>query len=210
MTSNRFFRLVPALALALSLSPGAAAQTAPTAASAPTVEVYTIDPDHSSAEFKIKHMYVSTVTGRFQRMRGSISLDRANIEKSSAEVTIEVDSLDTAQKMRDKDLLGPNYFDAAKFPAITFTSSAVKDLGNGNLEVAGMLTLHGVTRPVTIAVSGWTTAPGMKPGTFLAGFGEGTTKFKRSDFGLTHLMGPIGDDVAIILSVEANRTQTAQ
>src|SRR5208337_832398 len=157
-----------------------------------------------------KHMYVSTVPGRFGRMRGSISLDRTNIEKSSTEVTIEVDSLSTAQKMRDQDLLSPNYFDAAKFPTITFKSSSVKDLGSGNLEVAGMLTLHGVTRPVTIAVSGWSTAPGMKPGIFLAGFEEGKTKLKRSDFGMTHLMGPVGDEVAITLSVEANRTQNAQ
>ena len=86
----------------------------------------------------------------------------------------------------------------------------MKDLGGGALSVAGTLTIHGETKPVVIAVTGWSTGPGMKPGSKAAGFRKGTLTLKRSEYGMSHLIGPIGDEVDINLSVEANKVQPAQ
>jgi polyisoprenoid-binding protein YceI len=207
MTYGSNHRFLPALLLALSL-PVLAAQ-APAPALAPGVQDYTIDPVHSRAQFDITHLLISTVSGKFTKFQGTIHLDPASMAKSSVEVTIDASSIDTGSAMRDKDLVSQNFFDTAKYPSITFKSTEVKDLGAGALSVAGTLTMHGETKPVVIAVSGWGTGPGMKPNTTVAGFRKGSLTLKRSDYGITRLMGPVGDEVEITLSVEANQVQPA-
>jgi len=196
--------------LAAQAPANTSAQPAAMATAPAGVEDYVINPVNSSAQFGIAHLLISTVTGKFDQFKGTIRLDPANLAKSSVEVAIDVSSLNTGNATRDKDLVSPNYFDAAKYPNITFKSTQVTDLGGGALSVAGTLTIHGETKPVVIAVSGWGTGPGMKPGSKVAGFRKGTLTLKRSEYGITHLMGPIGDEVEITLSVEANMVQPAQ
>jgi polyisoprenoid-binding protein YceI len=206
------YALVLAALLPAGLAIRAAAPAATPAAEArpaAAVETYVIDPVHSKAQFDISHLLVSSVSGRFTRFKGTILLDKANLAASSVEVTIDAASVNTDMDMRDKDLRGANFFDVARFPTITFRSTAVEDLGGGNLKVAGQLTIHGKTEPVVIAVSGWRTGSGAKPGVMLAGFRKGTLTIKRSTFGMDYLLGVAGDEVDITLSVEAARTQPA-
>jgi len=204
MKADSLFRLIPAMTLALALGlPGRAA----TQAAAP--ESYVIDPVHSGARFEIAHLLVSTVSGQFTKFQGTLSLVPSNLAKSSVEVVIDAASITTGTEARDKDLRSERFFDVAKYPTITFRSTSVKEVGPGRLEVGGTLTIHGVAKPVVIAVTGWATGPGSKPGSLQAGFRKGTLTLKRSDYGITTLMGPVGDEVDISLSVEANKVQPA-
>ena len=206
MKADSTHRLIPALALALALGlPGRAA----TQAAAPAAESYVIDAVHSGARFEIAHLLVSTVSGQFTRFQGTLSLVPANLAKSSVEVVIDAASITTGTEARDKDLRSERFFDVAKYPTITFKSTSVKEVGPGRLEVGGTLTMHGVAKPVVIAVTGWATGPGSKPGSLQAGFRKGTLTLKRSDYGITTLVGPVGDEVDINLSVEANKVQPA-
>ncbi|MDR3671640.1 MAG: YceI family protein [Holophaga sp.] len=198
-------RLFPALALAMAL-PGLVSLQA----AAPAVDTYVIDSVHSGAKFEIAHLVVSTVSGQFTRFQGNLYLNTADITKSRVEVVIDAASVTTNNDARDKHLRSDSFFDVAKYPTITFKSSSVAQAGPGSLQVGGTLTMHGVARPVVIAVTGWGTAPGAKPGTFIAGFRKGTLQLKRSEFGMTTMVGPVGNDVDITLSVEANKVQPAQ
>jgi len=205
----------PALALALALSSPWAAfgQPAPAAqAAVPASAVYTIDPVHSAAKFDIDHLYVSTVSGQFngdQGVKGTITLVSTDPAKSSVDVVIDAGTINTGFAARDNDLKSKRFFDVAQFPTITFKSSAVKPAGQGQLEVSGTLTMHGVARPVVIPVTQRGPAPGGKPGTLVVGF-KGSLKLKRSDYGITTMMGPVGDDVAITLTIEAGASLPPQ
>ena len=131
-------------------------------------------------------MSLAHVHGRFGNLGGSITWNEADITKSSVNVTIDVTSVDTGNSGRDSDLKSSNYFDVAQFPTATFTSTSVAKTGDG-LTVNGNLTLHGVTKPVTLTVEGPTgPVPGMdhKPH---SGFSASTT-IKRSDFNLAPSM----------------------
>ncbi len=193
-------RYFPATVLALSL---------PVLASVPlraATETYVIDPDHSRAQFEITHLLFSTVTGKFAKLQGTLMVDLSDLSKSSADVVIDAASITTDVEMRDKDLRSPRFFDVAKYPTITFKSTSVTATGTDTLQVAGNLTMHGVTKQVVIAVTGWASGTGSK-GTPAAGFRRGTLTLKRSDYGITTLNGPVGDEVNITLSVEANKKQ---
>jgi polyisoprenoid-binding protein YceI len=208
-----FRSLVPAFALVLAATftpPAPARAAVPAASTSSAVETYVIDPVHSKAQFDISHLLVSTVTGKFPKFEGTIRLDPVNLTNSSVEVTIDATSITTDNERRDKDLRSPNFFDVEKYPTITFTSTSVEDLGGGNLRVGGQLTIHGKTEHEVIAVTGWATGPGAKPGVRLAGFRKGTLTIKRSTFGMNYLMGVAGDEVDITLAVEASRVQPAQ
>jgi len=196
-------RLFPVLAMILAL-PGIAPVLAAQPAT-PAVETYAIDPVHSGAKFEIAHLLVSTVSGQFNKFEGTIRLNPADLSKSSVDVVIDASSISTGTEARDKHLRSDTFFDVAKYPTITFTSTSVTDLGQGNLQVGGVLTMHGVSKPILIAVKGWATGAGMKPGSFQAGFRKGTLTLNRSDFGISAMMGPIGKEVDITLSVEANK-----
>jgi polyisoprenoid-binding protein YceI len=144
---------------------------------------FNLDASHSTAGFAVKHLVISSVRGEFRTFSGVVQLDDADPTKSTVEATIDVNSLDTHVADRDAHLKSPDFFDTAKFPTVTFKSTKVAKAGKDALKVTGDLTLHGVTRPVTLDVK---TSPEVK-----GMFGEtrrafaATTKISRKDFGLT-------------------------
>ncbi len=143
-----------------------------------------IDPMHSEADFAIKHMAISTVHGTFHGLSGVINFDPADVTKSSVEATIPVSTVDTGVTPRDNDLKSPRFFDAAQFPTMTFKSTSVRKDGD-HYEVAGNLTLHGVTKPVVLKLEDLGKAqPGMDGKSVHRGF-TATTTIDRKDFGLT-------------------------
>ena len=114
-------------------------------------------------------------------------------------------SITTDNETRDKHLRSADFFDVAKFPVITFKSTAVKEVSKGKLEVTGDLTMHGVTKRVTFPITNAGTQPGMRPGSVVAGFVDGALTLNRQDFGVSYGKGLVGDDVAIELNVEAGK-----
>jgi polyisoprenoid-binding protein YceI len=170
-------------------------------------DTYAIDPAHSSVGFQIRHLF-SNVTGKFDDFAGTLEFDEANPEKSSVEVTIKTASIDTGVKMRDDDLRSPNFFDAEKYPKITFKSKSVKSSEKNTAEVTGDLTMHGVTKEVVLKVELIGKGSGMK-GAIVTGW-DATTALKRSEFGLAWSKviegtAVVGDDVKIELHIEADK-----
>lgn len=166
-----------------------------------------LDPADSAAEFKIKHMMISNVKGHFPKLSGELTLDDADITRSKVDATIDVDSVDTREPQRDAHLKSADFFDVAQFPTISFRSTSVKRSGADTLEVAGELTIHGVTRVVVLNVEG-PTAPSPDPwGNTRVGL-TATTRINRKDFGLTWNAALeaggilVGDEVAITLDAE--------
>jgi polyisoprenoid-binding protein YceI len=160
------------------------------------------DKAHSEVDFSILHMSLSHVNGRFGNIGGAITYDEADITKSTVNVTIDVTSIDTGVSQRDSDLKSANVFDAAQFPTATFVSTSVAKNGSG-LTINGNLTLHGVTKPVTLDVQGPTgPVPGMdhKPH---AGF-SATTTISRLAFGVAakYPTAMIGDDVKLTIELD--------
>lgn len=196
------------LILSLVAVPLVAQQAAQTAA--PVTEAFTVDKSHSSAEFRIRHL-MANVTGRFNDFDAVIHLDRTNPPKSSVEFTIQAASIDTGNKNRDEHLRGTDFFDVAKFPTITFKSVSIKanpktkDL----YDVTGDLTMHGVTKRITLPVQflGFGRGPG---GTEKAGF-EIVTTLNRKDYGLVWNRNLdeggvlLGDDVRVTINLELNK-----
>jgi polyisoprenoid-binding protein YceI len=113
-----------------------------------------IDPNHSAAQFSVRHLGVSTVRGAFTKVSGSAVYDPADPGKDSVEVNIDSNSVDTRVEMRDNDLRSPRFLDAQKYPAITFHSKQVKAAGSGKLQITGDLTIKGVTKEVVLDVDG--------------------------------------------------------
>lgn len=113
---------------------------------------WTPDPNHSEVDFTVRHLSITNVHGHFSKVTGAIQLDQSDISKSSVNVEIDVTGVDTGVAKRDNDIKGADYFDVAKFPTATFTSTSVNKNRDGGLTVSGNLTLHGITRPVTLKV----------------------------------------------------------
>jgi polyisoprenoid-binding protein YceI len=169
------------------------------------VETYTIDPVHSSTGFTLRHI-LSKFTSSFTKTTGTITVDRADLEKSSVEATVAVASVSTANEKRDGHILSPDFLDGAKFPTATFKSKSWKKTGDGTFDVTGDLTIKDVTKEVVFHVTLNGFAPGMKPGTTTSGW-EATTVIKKSDFGAggpAMLAKALGDEVTLNISVEAN------
>lgn len=171
---------------------------------------YVIDGAHSNAGFTARHMMVTNVQGRFAKLTGKINYDPKNLAASKVEATIDATSIDTQQAKRDDHLRSADFFDVAKYPTITFRSTKWQPAGGGKLKVTGDLTIHGVTRPVTLDM----TAPAPEVKGVAGGFVTGataTTKINRKDFGLTwsKLMDTggavVGDEISITLDIEATR-----
>jgi polyisoprenoid-binding protein YceI len=167
-----------------------------------------IDPAHTTAEFKVRHMMITNVKGQFTRVTGVLNLNEADIARSSIEASIEAASIDTREGDRDTHLKSADFFDVEKFPTLTFFSTRVIAKGDGELEVEGELTIHGVARTVVFAVEG-PTPPAKDPwGNTRIGW-SATTKINRKDFGLTWNAALetggilVGDEVTITLDVEA-------
>jgi polyisoprenoid-binding protein YceI len=165
------------------------------------VETYQIDPVHSSVGFTIRHFFTN-VPGVFTKFSGAITVDRDHLENSSVTATIEVPSVDTRTEKRDNDLRSPNFFNAAKFPVMTFKSTAWKQTGDGIFDVTGDLTIKDVTKPVVLKVKLLGFGPGMQ-GAVLSGW-EASTTLNRNDFGITTFPKMLGDDVGVTISVEAD------
>lgn len=145
---------------------------------------WNIDPAHSVAEFKVRHMMISNVKGRFTTISGSLHLDEAKIENSTVDASIEAASIATGDTQRDAHLKSPDFFDVENFPALSFKSTAVRRLSADELKVDGDLTIHGVTLPATFTVEGPTAAAKDPWGNLRVGI-SATTKINRKDFGLT-------------------------
>jgi polyisoprenoid-binding protein YceI len=170
-------------------------------ASGPEAETYDLDPYHSTVLFRISHLGVSNFYGRFNGISGSFTV--AEGATGAVSVTIPVASVDTANEKRDAHLKSPDFFSAEQFPEITFKSDALKHAGGANYEAKGTLTLHGVSKEVTIAVE----RIGSKetPMGYRTGF-EGAVTIRRSDFGMKYgLDGALGDEVKLILAIEGIR-----
>jgi polyisoprenoid-binding protein YceI len=163
---------------------------------------YKIDPNHSSVNFAVTHMMVSTVNGRFSSFDGKILFDDKDITKSSVNVTIKTTSVNTEVTNRDNDLRSANYFDAEKFPDITFQSKAIEKKGNDYL-AHGTLVIHGVSKDVDI--------PFELKGPVDAGRGKvmgvhGSLTINRVDYGVGKASPMVGNDIKIDLFVEARLT----
>jgi polyisoprenoid-binding protein YceI len=161
------------------------------------------DKAHSEVDFSILHMALSRVHGHFGNIGGAITWNESDITKSSVNITIDVSTVDSGNSNRDNDLKSDNYFNVAQFPTATFVSTSVAKTADG-LTVNGNLTLHGVTKPVTLEVEGPSgPVPGMdhKPH---SGF-SATATLKRSDFDLAPKMpvAMVGDDVKLTIELDA-------
>lgn len=170
-------------------------------ASLPEPETFQIDAVHSSVLFRINHAGVSYFYGRANEINGSFTVVEGGT--GSVTLTIPVASIDTANKMRDDHLKGPDFFNAEQFPEIAFKSDAVRNTGGNKYEAKGTLTMHGVSKEVTIALERIGTKDlGEKFG-YRTGF-EGSVTIKRSDFGMKYGvdMGMLGDEVRLILGIE--------
>lgn len=172
-----------------------------------TTTTWKIDPIHSVAEFKVKHMMISNVKGRFSAVTGVLNLDESDVTKSKVEATIDAASIDTRDAQRDAHLKSPDFLDVEQFPTLAFKSTSIKRAGDGELKVAGELTIHGVIRNVVFDVEG-PTAPGKDPwGNTRIGL-SATTKINRKDFGLTWNAALetggilVGEDVTLTLDVQ--------
>jgi polyisoprenoid-binding protein YceI len=192
-----FSRIAVTAGLAAALSLPAAAATS----------TWQIDPAHSAAQFAVKHLAISTVRGAFTSVKGTVQFDDKDITKSSVDVTIDVNSVDTRQPDRDKDLRSDHFFDAEHFPTITFKSKRVEQLSPGKLKITGDLTIHGITKEVVLDVDG-PTAPVKDPWGNQRMAINATTKINRQDFGVkwnaTMDNGGVvvGDEVSITIDAE--------
>ncbi len=170
---------------------------------------YQMDPVHSSAHFSIRHMMITNVRGEFTKVAGKILWDAENPANSSIEASIDVNSINTREPQRDGHLKSPDFFDAEKYPMIEFHSTKVESK-DGELEVSGDLTIHGVTKNVVLQVEGPTPEVKDPWGNIRIG-ASATTKINRKDFGLTwnntlETGGfMVGDEVKISLEAEALR-----
>ena len=168
---------------------------------------WNIDPAHTAAEFKVKHMMIANVKGHFAKVSGVLIRDESDPTNDRVEATIEAASLHTRDEQRDAHLKSVDFFHVEKFPTLHFKSTGVKVAGGGELSVEGDLTIHGVTRKVRFAVEG-PTPPAKDPwGNTRIGL-SATTKISRKDFGLTYNAALetggvlVGDEVTITLDAQ--------
>ena len=189
-------RFVLTLITAVAMAASAAAQAG----------TWKIDPMHSSAQFSVRHLGVSTVRGAFTKVSGSATFDPADPSKTSLDATIEATSVDTRVEMRDNDLRSPNFLEVQKYPTITFHAKQTKAAGAGKLQITGDLTIHGVTKEVVLDVDG--PSPAMKDPWGNQRIGaSATTKIKRQDFGVNGAPGVVGDDITITIDAELIQPQ---
>lgn len=178
---NRLFTLLVTLAL---LGPvNAPAQT------------YNVDPSHTTIQFKVKNFGLMSVKGVFEKFKGTVDIDETDITKSKVDVSIEIASINTGINMRDDDLRGPNFFDAVKFPTMTFVSTQV-EADKDKLKVTGNLTIKGVTKQITLNVEDPKSLPGDRNRGVTA-----TATLNRQDYGVS-AGATIADEVVITITTE--------
>jgi polyisoprenoid-binding protein YceI len=181
----------------------AAALWAPSAPAAPAAATFKSDPVHSSVVFKIKHMGASFIWGRFNEHAATVQGDADTGAVTAVDFTVKTDSVDTAVEARDNHLRSPDFFNAAQFPELTFKGSTCKPAGQGVTEVTGEMTMHGVTKPLTVKVTH--TGNGDMRGKKITGW-EATFTVKRSDFAIGKPEG-LGDEVWASVNIETSPQQ---
>ena len=192
-------RLLLSLAIAIGLLSAPSTQAG---------DLFKFDPAHSTIAFKVRH-FLGTAKGQFTKFSGTIEVDREHPEKSSVSATIQAASIDTANAKRDEHLRTADFFNVRQYPEISFKSRRVKQTGPNAGEIAGDLTMHGVTRAITLNVQ--------LLGDSQSAVKNSTTRcrvstapLKRSDFGVGKGTGGewmIGDDVTVEIKIEAARAQ---
>jgi len=170
------------------------------------VETYNIDPVHTWVGFSVAHFFTK-VPGYFGNVKGMIVVDRDHLEKSTVEAVIEVASITTNTKLRDDDLRSTNFFAAAQFPAMTFKSKAWKSTGGDTYDVTGTLAMKNVAKEVVLKVTSLGFGPGMK-GAAISGW-EAKLTLDRRDFDITADQGAIGNNVDVLINVEADLSEPA-
>ncbi|HET9315044.1 MAG TPA: YceI family protein [Vicinamibacteria bacterium] len=195
-------RMLSLTALSLALLAGAV-----------QAEVYNADPAHSEVMFSVRHMTVTKVTGRFNEFSATITGDAAKPEASTVEFTIKAASIDTKEAGRDKHLKSADFFDVEKFPEITFKSSKITAKGQNKYDVAGTLTMHGVSKEITLPVV--MAGPVKDPrGNEKFGF-EVTTTLNRKDYGVSWNRAldaggvVVSDEVQVSINLEAAKAKPA-
>ena len=185
------------LVLLAALAAPALAQTTPT---------WEIDPAHSSIQFGVRHLMITTVRGKFPKFTATVVGDEKEPTRSIVEASIDVASIDTGEPKRDDHLKTPDFFDAAKYPTITFKSTKIEAAGDRRFKLHGDLTMHGVTKSVVLDVEATPEVKGMR-GETRAG-ARATTKVNRKDFGINWSKTMdggglvVGDDVDVTIDVE--------
>lgn len=187
--------VVAAFAAVLFVAPGAQ-----TDASADPIN-YKIDTSHSAIIFKVKHKGVAYSYGRFNEFGGTVVADTDSLTDAQIEVTVKADSIDTANEGRDKHLISGDFFNTRQFPELTFKSTSIEEAEDG-YKMKGEITLLGKTQEVEADLD-FVGADTANDGTNLIG-AEATFTIKRSEFGMNYMVGPLGDDVKITVSIEAN------
>lgn len=170
---------------------------APAVASSAAAAGFNVDPVHSSVVFKVKHKDTANFYGVFKSITGTFSIDTADATKSTLDLSVDAESIDTRNKGRDDHAKSPDFLSVKEFPSITFKSTAVKKTGDKSYDVTGDLTFRGVTKPVTAKLT-QTDEKG-------AGV-EATFSIKRSDFGNNTMVGKgLSDEIDFIVSLEAGK-----
>lgn len=189
-------RSLMAIALALAtMSAGAQAQTS----------TWSIDPAHSSINFEVRHMGVSNVHGSINSLKGTVVYNEQDITKSSVQATADTSTVNTNVEKRDQDLKSPKFFDVAQFPQLSFKSTSVSK-SDGKLTLTGDLTMHGVTKTVTLDLDGPAPPQTDKNGKTRSGF-SASGVLKRTDFGVGagYPTAVVGEDVKFSIDVEIDK-----
>jgi len=178
-------------------------------AQAQAADRYDIDPSHSGVIFGWNHFGFSNPSARFDKIEGSVMLDQADLSRSSVSLALPLDGLDTGVEKLDEALKGPDFLDAAKFPTITFKSTRVEKKGEKGLKVTGELSVHGITKSVTLDATvnkiGIFEIPGVIKAQ-AAGF-DATAVIKRSDFGITKYVPAVSDELSVRITLDAKQAQ---
>jgi polyisoprenoid-binding protein YceI len=188
------FALIVVTALAMAATAAAQAGT------------WQIDPNHSAAQFSVRHLGISTVRGAFTKVSGTAKYDPSDPSKTTLDATIDTNSVDTRVEARDKDLRSPHFLEVEKYPTITFHSKSAKAGGSGKLQITGDLTIHGVTKEVVLDVDG-PSAPVKDPWGNQRIGASATTKINRNDFGVSGAPGVVGDEITITIDTELIQPQ---
>jgi len=212
------YRFVLTLATAAAIVVPAYTQTPPAPApGAPAAQpaaalgpnTWQVDGAHTAAQFSVKHMMVSTVRGTLGKASGTIDYDGKSAESIKADISIDINGVNTGAEGRDKDLRSPNFFDVATYPNITFKSKKVEPAGGGKFKLIGDLTLHGVTKEVALNVEGPSAILKQPNGAQKVG-ASATTTISRKDYGLNYsrmveAAPVVGDEIQIQIDIEANK-----
>lgn len=190
--------VVACAAVGLGAPPGAMARA--------SADEYTVDARHSTVIFRVKHIGVSYFYGRFNEVEGGFTFDEADPTKLVLDVAIKTKSIDTHNKKRDQHLKGPDFFHVKQYETISFKSTKVEQGEGGTYRVTGDLTLHGTTKPITVDVAHVGSGSDRR-GRKLAGL-ETSFTIKRSEFGMDYMLGGLGDDIHIIVSLEGFSQKT--